>query len=135
MEIQGRLSELKFSQIALSQGYMVSEPIHPHSIYDYIVDNGEQLLKIQVKSCRSIDGFRSKGKDRYRVDISHGSGNNKKPYPEGVLDYFAIHLVNEDVWYIIPQSELNNQRYVGLYAENPESMYHQYKNNFDLLKI
>ena len=49
--IKGRMTELTCVQKFLSMGYIVSTPEIPCQ-YDIIVDTGDKMLKIQIKSCR-----------------------------------------------------------------------------------
>ena len=49
---KGVITELKCKTYFLELGYIVSTPETP-SRYDFILDTGEKLLKIQVKTCKS----------------------------------------------------------------------------------
>lgn len=52
--IKGTITELKCKTYFLELGYIVSTPDAP-TRYDFILDTGNRLLKIQVKTCRSND--------------------------------------------------------------------------------
>jgi len=92
----GELSELMFQLRAGQQGWIVSRPCTEKELYDYIIDTRRHLLRVQVKS--SVVPC-SKG--RYHINLGRGSGS-KIPYTKQDIDFFAIHLVPEDTWYILP---------------------------------
>jgi len=94
---RGELSQLTFLYRAAHKGFMVSEPYGDNLRYDAIVDNGHRLSRIQVKSS---------GKEispgRYHVNCGRRLGLGAVPYEKGEVDFLAVHLHREDVWYIIP---------------------------------
>ena len=49
---KGVITELKCKTYFLELGYIVSTPEVPVR-YDFILDTGEKLYKIQVKTCKS----------------------------------------------------------------------------------
>ena len=52
--LKGTLTELKCKLYFLELGYIVSTPQTPVR-YDFILDTGKNLLKIQVKTCRTTN--------------------------------------------------------------------------------
>tara|TARA_R100000278_G_C5458400_1_gene159971 strand:+ start:182 stop:526 length:345 start_codon:yes stop_codon:yes gene_type:complete len=73
--------------------------------YDFIIDNGSALYKVQVK------GTTKKQKKRQNCyKISCGKGNkNKTKYKEDAFDYLVVVIYeNEEHFYVIPRSEINS---------------------------
>ena len=82
--LYGAITELKCKTYFLELGYLTSTPDTP-SRYDFILDTGDRLLKIQVKSCHFTDG-----KIIFKTESSHitSNGSNRRSY-EDEIDYFC----------------------------------------------
>lgn len=97
--IKGVITELKCKTYFLELGYTVATPENP-ARYDFILDIGNKLLKIQVKSCRS---------DGEKITFSTCSNHYVKGqftrtnYQNDNIDYFCTWYNNE--CYLIPISE------------------------------
>jgi hypothetical protein len=96
--VYGTITELKCKTYFLELGYLTSTPDTP-SRYDFILDAGDRLLKIQVKSCHFIDG-----KIVFKTESSHitSNGSNRRSY-KNEIDYFCTWYENE--CYLIPVEE------------------------------
>ena len=94
---KGNLSEAKFLADALDKGYKVLIPFGDGSRYDLVLDTGEKLVKVQVKTGRLREG---------RV-IFQTSSNNKgygrKSY-HGEVDYLGVYCPQNDTSYLVPVS-------------------------------
>ena len=122
---QGEISEQKFAVKCFAEyGYMVSQP-NGTVDYDLIVDVNGSLKKVQVKSSIKGDG---------NVNIckgTNGTGNvGKYPYPEENVDFFAIHNIPQDDWYIIPRSATGDAMNIRI-ALKRKGKYSGYKNNWE----
>ena len=53
--IKGRITEIKVLSYFLELGYIISTPEIPCP-YDFLLDTGESILKLQVKTAREYDG-------------------------------------------------------------------------------
>jgi hypothetical protein len=91
---KGELGELAFVHKAASLGFGVAKP-HGAERYDFVLDSGERMWRVQVKSTYSV--YRS----GYRT-LGHGS--NPKPYQTKEIDFLVAYIVPRDTWYIIPVS-------------------------------
>ena len=81
---RGCLAEYLFAVECMKRGYEVSVPLLHTSIYDLIIDTGQGLFKIQIKSTiKSPEG----GRNSVHVPIQ----NNKPKYTEDRVDYFAVY--------------------------------------------
>ena len=99
--LQGALTELKCKTYFLELGYIVSTP-DISTRYDFILDTGKELLKIQVKSSHlEEDGT----KITFHTSSSHitATGYSRKDYKEDGVDYFCTWYDNE--CYLVPISE------------------------------
>ncbi len=90
---KGETAELRFWWAATERGLIVSRPHGDSARYDFIVDNGRRLFRIQVKStsCRSKQGYLFQTVRAHRL-----------AYTRSDLDFFACYLVPFDIWYIVP---------------------------------
>lgn len=97
--IKGTITELKCKTYFLELGYTVSTPDNP-TRYDFILDTGNKLLKIQVKTCRCDDE-----KITFATCSSHivKGKNTHTDYKNDNIDYFCTWHNNE--CYLVPISE------------------------------
>jgi hypothetical protein len=120
----GNIAELQFLLETTKKGGVVSRPQIQSTIYDFIVDNGNRVLKVQVKSCFS-EG------PNYGVSVGRG-GNSKIPYEQNEIDIFAIFIAESFDWYFIPVSEINGAVKITLYPDS-ESKWNKFKNGWIIL--
>jgi hypothetical protein len=70
---------------------------HP---YDFIVQSGPHLWRVQVKvSSFLINGF-------YEVTVCRRTRGGRHPYRESEVDFIVAHIIPEDRWYIVPVREV-----------------------------
>ena len=124
---QGEISEQIFSvECFAKHGYMVSQP-NGTTDYDLVVDVRGKLFKVQVKS--SI-------RDSGNVNICKGTNavksgkQGKYPYPIGSVDFFAIHYIPQDDWYIVPREVTGDAMSLRLSLKR-DGKYTRYKNNWN----
>ena len=97
----GCLAEYKFMVKCMELGYIVSKPTLDSSVYDVIVDNGDRLVKIQIKSRKSTMGYKNSKYPKPRVSIA-----NQSIYSITDFDYYAIYVYDMDLWVVIPNGAL-----------------------------
>lgn len=119
-KIQGELAELLFQSECLKHKVVVAKPYGDSTAYDFIVDNGKQLLKVQVKSTNIKDG------SNYRIMACKGSAI-KTNYTEAEVDLFAFYIAPENVWYIMPTSLVKGKKITFGNKTEP------FKNNWDYI--
>jgi PD-(D/E)XK endonuclease len=95
----GEIGELAFALHASQRDWIVSRPISERQHYDYIVDNGRDRSRIQVKTTEILTD-----RNNYRVSLGHG-GRSKVAYTKAEIDFFAMYILPEDTWYILPVEE------------------------------
>jgi hypothetical protein len=128
----GELAELHFYLIAYQRGYIISKPFGDNSFYDFILDCKGKLSRVQVKgvSCEEITKeIRIK---RYRINTTHQKGNII-PYTKHDIDILAAFLIDINIWYLIPISEIENIKRINLYPNgNGKHKYEKWKENWNL---
>lgn len=99
---RGELSELAFFYKAASLGFGVAKPWGDSERYDFILDSGQRLWRVQVKS-----GGYHKNR-RYGL---HGMCGNRQQtvYTAAEIDIFVTYLIPIDVWYVIPVEKIQNK--------------------------
>lgn len=73
----------------------VSKPLGESAAYDFVVDCGGKLSRVQV---RSVTVERA---GTYRVSAAKG-GSEKRGYTEDEIDVLAAYVVPCETWYLIP---------------------------------
>jgi Pyruvate/2-oxoacid:ferredoxin oxidoreductase delta subunit len=87
-----------------SLGFGVSKTWGDSERYDFILDSGKRLWRVQVKSSRHFDG------SRYIVKLKGAAA-----YTAEEIDFIVAYIVPENLWYVIPISvaALRGQMYVS----------------------
>ena len=99
--IIGTITELKCITYFLELGFTVSVPQNPCR-YDFILDTGTELLKIQVKTCNTT---RQEGAITFSTNSSHfiNGKHVHTNYKNDNIDYFCTYY--EEECYLIPVEE------------------------------
>jgi len=95
---RGEIVEIAFLHAVTNMGFAVTKPYGDSEAYDFIVDSGNRLWRVQVKSCVCRKGL------TYHVGASHRSGTvpAQGPYTAAQIDILAVYIIPADVWCIIP---------------------------------
>jgi hypothetical protein len=119
---QGRVgchAEYLFATKCLEQGFDVSMPLRHTSPYDVIVDTGEQLIKVQVKS--TAGSFRGTRKS-IKMTISK---NGDQLYSVDEIDYLALYVHEFQGFFIFKYDQPK-----GSYRLSTQGIYKNHFNNF-----
>jgi len=93
---RGELSELAFVYKAASQGFHVAKPYGDSERYDFIVDNGSRLWRVQIKSTTTLlNGL-------YHVNSHRRTNAGVIPYQLDEVDFLVAYIIPEDAWFILP---------------------------------
>jgi hypothetical protein len=95
-KLTGERSEAAFLARAANLGFGIAKPWGDSRRYDFILDNGECLHRIQVKCTESI---RARA---YETRATYTTGKGRAVYTRQDIDFIAAHVVPLDLWYIIP---------------------------------
>jgi hypothetical protein len=93
---RGELAEIAFAHKAIAQGFAVSKPFGDSERYDFILDGGQALWRIQVKSSTHIlSGL-------YHVNAHRRTMGTAVPYLPNEVDFLVAYIIPEDSWFILP---------------------------------
>lgn len=93
----GELSEAAFLLKAESLGFSVAKPWGDSEPYDFILDSGHRLWRVQLK-CTQV--LRARGYDIQPASASYGKG--KVAYTADDIDVLVAHIVPVNAWYVLP---------------------------------
>lgn len=126
--VVGTTSELLAKVHFLNKGYIVSKPINDFNRYDLIIDNGEKIERVQVKTA-----YWDNNKKRYLVScvVTHIRGDENrynKKYEEGSFDLLACVHPESNSIYVIPFEEVEGRRSLTLYPDGkPKAVNSRYR--------
>ena len=122
----GEMAEAAFLHKAMELGLVVSKPWGDNSRYDFVVDTGERLLRVQVKSTSCLC------EGRYAV-AAHGS-DPKSGYSAEDIDFLVAHVPPEEAWYVIPVEAFVPHLHLWLYPRGEHAgQYERYREAWELL--
>jgi hypothetical protein len=127
---KGEYAELCFAAASSLRGLIVSFPGGDSAKYDFVIDNGKKLYKVQVKSTSRIATKNIKDPS---YNFVAGSGHSsKKAYLEKDIDFVVcVELVTMN-YYIIPINKLKSVK-VTVRPASSNCKNKLYKNNWQLL--
>lgn len=108
---KGNLTELQCITACYELGYNVSIPYGENSRYDFILDVGSKLLKIQVKTSRNKKTIKNPDDAivfSCRSLNSKASGNTYHRYDKTQIDYFATYW--KGCCYLVPVEECSVEK-------------------------
>lgn len=122
----GEVAESAFLYKAAHYGLIVAKPWGDSSRYDFIVDSGKELLRVQVKSTGCLC------EERYAI-AAHGC-NPRLGYSAEEIDFLVAWIVPEDTWYVIPVKAFAPRTHLWLYPRGGHAgQYEQYREAWELL--
>jgi hypothetical protein len=92
----GERSEAAFLNKASSLGFGVAKPWGDSERYDFILDNGRQLIRIQTKATNSLRA------QAYETRATYTTGKGRAVYTRRDIDFLVAHIIPFDLWYILP---------------------------------
>jgi hypothetical protein len=109
----GEVSEAAFLHKAVGLGFRVTKPWGDSERYDFVLDSGRRLWRVQIK-CTASE--RAGG---YHIQPIHFVyGKNKVVYTADDIDVLAAHIVPLDVWYVVPVGALAQGTSLRLYPDD-----------------
>lgn len=97
----GDLSELEVAVALARVGYIVSKPLGDSHRYDLIIDDGQTLSRVQVKTGRLTSGA-----IRVSCCSSHTHrGGAPRPY-RGQIEYIGVFCPQTGEVYLVPESDI-----------------------------
>jgi hypothetical protein len=97
-KVTGERSEAAFLYRASNPtfNFGIAKPWGDSRRYDFIVDNGHVLHRIQIKCTECIRA------QAYETRATYSVGKGRAVYTKADIDFIAAHVVPLDIWYIIP---------------------------------
>jgi hypothetical protein len=89
---KGRIAEHKVVVRAIEKGLIISKPLVDTVPYDFIIDDGDKFVKVQVKWADGTSG--SEGSVSARLTTR--SNNKTKQYKKGDFDLLLVYIPKID---------------------------------------
>jgi hypothetical protein len=114
----GERSEAAFLHRASGLGFGVAKPWGDSLRYDFILDNGERLWRIQIKCTESIRAQAYETRATYSIGktrATYSIGKTRAVYTKLDIDFLVAHVVPLDIWYVVPVEECTPQPMLRFY--------------------
>jgi hypothetical protein len=118
---KGELSELAFLYKAASMGFGVAKPYGDSERFDFIVSSGCRLWRVQVKSTYK------RGTHGYGVHTYGNRNRGAEIYTSQEIDFIAVYLVPEDIWYIVPIEVVGGRQALMFHPHGTRKGMYQYE--------
>lgn len=130
-KITGERSEAAFLAHSLHLDLAVAKPWGDSRRYDFIIDNGSRLWRVQTKCTECLRA------DAYETRATYTVGKTRAVYTRADIDFLAAHVVPLDVWYIIPVEVCTPAPMLRMYPHRKakKMRLEKYKNAWFLLKL
>ena len=111
---KGLITEMEVALYFIKLGYNISQPLNQDSRYDFILDTGKQLLRIQVKTAHLSLKTENSINFKCRSITGRGAtqGIKSSLYSQEDIDYFATYWDNKV--YLIPVNECSAEKTLHL---------------------
>jgi hypothetical protein len=120
---RGEWVELVFAVRVTGLGLALGRPWGDSLAYDFTVDSGWRIVRVQVKSTIYPEG------SGYSCTLKDGRG----PYKKNSFDFVAAYVIPEDVWYILPEKVVRAMWNINLNPKLKGAKYNAYKEAWHLL--
>lgn len=128
----GMVAEIEFKKRAVYNGFIVSKVINDRGGYDFIIDCGDRLSKIQVKSTGYLE-LKGRSNPSYSVVVKKSVRGNRVEYDKSDYDFLAIYIHDFNLIYIIPIDEVPSK--IRIFPNSRASKYNKYIDAWDLIRM
>lgn len=111
----GDVAEVAFLHKAMRLGYMVAQPYGNIYPFDFIVQGGKKLWRVQVKSVAYMKN------GSYYLTVRRSVGRKLAAYSQAEVDFIAVYIIPEEVWYILPVSEIKGRQFLLFRPQGPDA--------------
>tara|TARA_R110000824_G_scaffold16347_3_gene67876 strand:- start:238 stop:729 length:492 start_codon:yes stop_codon:yes gene_type:complete len=129
----GCMGETLFAFRAMQEGLIVSQPMGDNSPYDFLVDNGDDILKVQIKSSGWNENEGTQRSPKYGFTLKHSQKNTT--YDSDDVDFFGLVVLPiQEIW-IVPQKALDGVTKANVWPfNNSNGAMADYRDQWILLK-
>jgi hypothetical protein len=92
----GELAEAAFVVKAAGLGFAVSKPWGDSERYDFMLDAGHRIWRVQVKCTESLNA------NGYQVQSTYTDHKQKGHYTAADIDVLVAYILPLDLWYVVP---------------------------------
>jgi hypothetical protein len=111
---RGELAEMMFMVKAAKEGLATAKPYGDSRRYDFIVDTGRRLWRVQVKSSSRLC------KGAYHVSSNRHSSGRMMAYRASEIDLVIAYVVPENSWFVIPLKAFAPRKSLRLYPKGDD---------------
>jgi hypothetical protein len=127
---RGELAEARFLAKAMDLGLVVSKPFGDSARYDFVVDDGGRLSRVQVKSAWVPAHH---GGYQFGASPAQLQGQRARPYRRDEIDFLVACIVPENAWFIIPIRAIATRNHLLLPANSRPHCLSRYREAWHLL--
>jgi hypothetical protein len=98
----GNITEVKVLAALIEAGYIVSKPFGDGCKYDYIIDDGHSLQRVQCKTGRLRSGCVV-----FNAYSVAGNSNGRRQGYAGLADVFGVYCPDNQQVYLVPVSHVS----------------------------
>jgi PD-(D/E)XK endonuclease len=121
---RGEWVELLFMTVASGRGFNAAKPWGEAPRYDVALEHTGQFSRVQVKSTDMWLGT---------CYLCQLYAFGRRAYTPKEIDFYAIYVLPEDVWYIFPVKDLAGKRTIALTPRLKGHKYERYMEAWPLL--
>ena len=101
---RGELAEMMFMVKAAQKGFVTAKPYGDSRRYDFILDVGRRLWRVQVKSSSA------KECGSYQVNLQRNLNGEVVEYDPSEIDFVVAYVMPCDAWFVIPVESIAGQK-------------------------
>src|SRR6266478_4279130 len=101
---RGELAEMMFMVKAAQKGFATAKPYGDSRRYDFILDVGKRLWRVQVKSSSA------KEYGSYLVNLQRNLNGEVVEYDASEIDFVVAYVMPCDAWFVIPVESIAGQK-------------------------
>ena len=101
--MQGNITELKCFLKCIESNFVISKPVFDNARYEFLLDSGTKIYKIQIKTSRWMDEEHTRFEFNGYSQHSTGEGNKRMKYTNKEIDYFMTE--KDGQFYLYPATE------------------------------
>jgi hypothetical protein len=113
---RGELAEMMFMVKAAQKGFATAKPYGDSRRYDFVLDVGRRLWRVQVKSSSA------KQYGSYFLNLQRNANGETVPYDPTEIDFVVGYVMPCEAWFVIPVESIAGRATAKMCARgNPRS--------------